>query len=144
MALGDCRLLTNRYLKQIEAMKLPEDVTISFKVLIDHWRFLTCQIHELRRSLQRQADKDCKLEKVYQSVPGVGIVTSRTLANELGNLSRFDNERALFSYTGLTPSEFWHGSRIGFLPDTFRHEDEWRHDRSNSNSQRRPRFGYAT
>jgi transposase len=112
MKLGDTRQLTNRYLKEIEAMKLSLEIALSFKVLIDLWRFLTLQIHALRSALQKQAEKDNKLEKVYQSVPGFGLITSRTLANELGDMSRFDNERALFSYTGLTPSEHSSGDRI--------------------------------
>jgi transposase len=112
MKLGDTRQLTNRYLKEIEEIKLSLEVGISFKVLINLWRFLTLQIHALRGELQKQAKKDDKLEKVYQSVPGFGLITSRTLANELGDLTRFDNERALFSYTGLTPSEHSSGDRI--------------------------------
>ncbi len=112
MTLGDCRLLTNRYLKGIETMDLPSDVKISFNMLIEQWRFLTTQIHQLRKALQNQAERDEKLDKIYQSVPGIGIVTSRTLANELGDLSRFENERALFSYTGLTPSEYSSGENV--------------------------------
>jgi len=112
MELGDSRQITNRYLKEIEARKLSVEIAFSFKVLIDQWRFLTRQIHELRSALQKQAEKDNKLEKVYQSVPGIGLITSRTLANELGDLSRFDNERALFSYTGLTPSERSSGESV--------------------------------
>jgi transposase len=112
MALDDIRQITNRYLKQIEAMKLPADVALGFKILIEQWRFLTRQLHELRGALQKQAEKDNKLEKVYQSVPGIGLITSRTLANELGDLSRFENERTLFAYTGLTPSEHSSGPNV--------------------------------
>ena len=36
----------------------------------------------------------------------------RSLATELGDLSRFANERALFSYTGLTPSEYSSGATV--------------------------------
>lgn len=112
MALGDNRQLTNRYLKQIEAMKLSVDVSLGFKILIEQWRFFTRQRLELRSALQKQADKDNKLETIYRSVPGIGLITSRTLANELGDLSRFENERALFSYTGLTPSEHSSGPTV--------------------------------
>jgi transposase len=74
MALGDSRAISNRYLKQIESMKLASDVGTGFKVLIDHWRFLTIQIHALRIELQKQADKDPKLEKIYHSVPDLLLV----------------------------------------------------------------------
>ncbi len=41
-----------------------------------------------------------------RSAPGIGFLAARVLSNELGNMSQFDNERQLFSYTGLTPSEY--------------------------------------
>ena len=34
------------------------------------------------------------------------------LSNELGDMSQFKNERQLFSYTGLTPSEYSSGENI--------------------------------
>lgn len=37
-------------------------------------------------------------EETYRSVPGVGFISARILANELGDLSQFANERQLFSY----------------------------------------------
>jgi len=101
MARDDTRQITNKYLKQIESMKLSEDVAFGFKILIEQWRFLTLQIYELRRALQKQAVKDIKLEKIYQSVPGIGLITSRTLANELGDLSRFENERGSIQLHGF-------------------------------------------
>jgi transposase len=108
----DYRPLSNRYLKQIESKDLGAEVSLGFRLLIEQWRFLTKQIHEIRKALQQQADRDIQLSKIYQSVPGIGLITSRTLANELGDLSRFENERALFSYTGLTPSEYSSGESV--------------------------------
>lgn len=107
----DKRLISNRYLRQIEALSLPEDVMIGFKILIEQWRFFTLQLFELRKALQKQAVKDQELHEIYQSVPGIGLVTGRTLANELGDLSRFNNEQTLFCFTGLTPSESSSGDR---------------------------------
>ena len=51
---------------------------------------------------------------MYRSVPGIGEVVARTLATatELGDMTRFANERALFSYTGLTPSEYSSGPAV--------------------------------
>src|SRR5262249_11834499 len=46
------------------------------------------------------------------SVTGIGEVVAGTLATELGDMTRFANERALFSYTGLTPSEYSSGPSI--------------------------------
>lgn len=68
------------------------------------WRALEKEIKQLEAKLAQQAAADPR-EATYRSVPGVGRVSARVLANELGDLSQFDNERQLFSYTGLTPSE---------------------------------------
>lgn len=112
MARDDKRAISNRYLKEIEKLKLPKEIQYSLEVFIEQWRFLTRQLMDLRKMLQKQANEDEKLESVYRSVPGIGLITSRTLANELGDLSRFKNERALSSYTGLTPSEYSSGEKV--------------------------------
>jgi transposase len=52
------------------------------------------------------------VEKIYRSVPGIGPISSRVLSNELGDLQRFSNERRLFSFTGLTPSEHSSGESV--------------------------------
>jgi transposase len=53
-----------------------------------------------------QARADAALESIYRSGPGIGRIGARVLSNELGNpAKRFHNERELFKYTGLTPSE---------------------------------------
>ena len=73
---------------------------------------MTGQIKEIEKKLVEQASQDDS-EKVYRSVPGIGPVSSRVLSNELGDLSkRFENERSLFSFTGLTPSEHSSGDSI--------------------------------
>ena len=42
----------------------------------------------------------------------MGEVVARTLATALGDMTRFANERALFSYTGLTPSAYASGASV--------------------------------
>jgi transposase len=73
-------------------------------MLRDEWVELAKRIKEIDRLLVEQA-KDDPLDAVYRSVPGVGPLISRILSAELGDMSQFRNERALFSFTGLTPSE---------------------------------------
>lgn len=73
------------------------------------WQALDKEIARLESELRKQAEADEQREKTYRSVPGVGAVSARILANELGDLSQFANERQLFSYTGLTPAEYSSG-----------------------------------
>ena len=106
------RMLSHRYLREIAAWSLAPELRVSLTLLAEQWRFATRQLIEIRRLLQEQAAAQAELEKVYRSVPGIGAVVARTLATELGDMTRFANERALFSYTGLTPSEYSSGSSV--------------------------------
>jgi transposase len=112
IAPGSRRLITHRYLREIETWSLPVELRMSLSWLSEQWRFATRQLIDIRRLLRDQAQSQPRLEGVYRSVPGVGEVAARILATELGDLSRFANERSLFSYTGLTPSEYSSGTSV--------------------------------
>ncbi|MGB7084545.1 MAG: IS110 family transposase, partial [Phormidesmis sp.] len=75
------------------------------------WQTLDEEIAKLEQALKQQAKEDPN-ESTYRSAPGVGPLSARILSNELGNMSQFQNERQLFSYTGLTPSEYSSGENI--------------------------------
>lgn len=112
-AFDDRRAITERYLREIEKKALAEALRYGLSLLIEQWRFLTRQKREIAKKLDDQAKEHPELEKVYRSVPGIGPVSARVLSNELGDLSvRFKNERALFGFTGLTPSEYSSGDRV--------------------------------
>lgn len=106
------KLITAAYLKRLELQEKPEEMANCLQYLIDQWRFLTVQLKEVQKRLAEQAKEDKELERIYRSVPGVGQVHARVLANELGDLQRFSSEKKLFSYTGLTPSEHSSGDRV--------------------------------
>jgi transposase len=109
----DNKPMSAAYLKRIERQKLPDDLMYCLRLLGDQWKFLTMKLKEIAEKLGEQAKGDEALEKVYQSVPGVGNISARVLSNELGNLAeRFRNERALFSFTGLTPGEHSSGDSV--------------------------------
>jgi transposase len=83
---------------------LPSEVIRGIQSLVAIWEALSKEIRALDRELIIQASKD-PLEKTYRSLPGIGAQASRVLSTELGDALHFSNERALFSFTGLTPSE---------------------------------------
>src|SRR5262249_59301770 len=106
------RLMRSRYCREMAAWELPPELRVSLTLLADQWRFATRQLLDVRRLLREQAKAQVALETVYRSVPGIGEVVARTLATELGDRARFANERALLSYTGLTPSEYSSGASM--------------------------------
>lgn len=110
--LGSQRMISNRYIRELESGILPSELKISLGFIFEHWRLATQQLIKIRRQMQDQAKTDGKLEEIYRNVPGIGEVVARTFATELGDMSRFANERALFSFTGLTPSEYSSGESV--------------------------------
>lgn len=89
------------------------DASYALCILCEEWLYLNQQIKKIDEKLAKQAEED-PLEKTYRSLPGVGPVVARTLANELGDLSQFANEKQLFSYIGLTPREHSSGEHRWF------------------------------
>jgi transposase len=81
-------------------------------MLAEQWRFVTRQLIEMRRLLRDQATAQTAIDKVYRRVPGLGEVVARTWATALGDMTRFANERALLSDTGLTPSAYASGATV--------------------------------
>ena len=80
-------------------------------MLRDEWHHLAKQVKEIDRMLVEEGKKD-PLNAVYRSVPGIGPLIAMVLSSELGDMSQFPNERALFSFTGLTPTEYSSGGHI--------------------------------
>ena len=80
------------------------------------WLEFNQQITSFNNELKRQAE-DSPVTLIYRSASGIGPVTAATLAVELGDMSQFKNEKALFSYTGLTPTEYSSGEqrRLGCI-----------------------------
>lgn len=100
--------LSQKFMDGYLQMDLAERLKRSLSTIYKIWKFIHEEIKSLEKEMKLQAAAD-KNEATYRSVPGIGPVTSRVLSNELGDMSQFKNERAVFSYTGLTPSEFSSG-----------------------------------
>lgn len=103
--------VSERYLVWVESLELLPGHKFAISELIEAWRYETNRIKRFNKKLQEQAQED-SMEGIYRSAPGVGSVTSRILSNELGDMSRFDNEKQLFSSSGLTPGEYSSGDHV--------------------------------
>jgi transposase len=101
-----------KWINNLKNLSMPNGIRYALNHLVDMWKEITVRIKSIDTEMQRQATEDHELEQVYRSVPGIGPVCARVFSNELGNLSQFANERQLFSYTGLTPSEHSSGDHV--------------------------------
>lgn len=107
----ETRQMTHTLVEELLAMAPSKELTIVINAYWSVWKNLDKEIKTIEEELKHQAKEDSN-EKTYRSVPGVGPQSARILSNELGNMSQFKNERQLFSYTGLTPSEHSSGETI--------------------------------
>ena len=60
-------------------------------------------IEAYTKKVAEQSD-DNPTAKLLESIPGIGDLLALLLAVEIGDISRFSNDRALASYAGLVPS----------------------------------------
>jgi len=104
-------VLTTKYAQELISGVEQVELKTALTALFSQWEYLNQEIKDLEKELRKQA-KDDELEATYRSVPGIGELMARVLSTELGDMSQFPNERALFSYTGLTPCEYSSGEQV--------------------------------
>jgi transposase len=107
----ESRRMTHTLVEELLAKAAPKELMIAIHAYWSVWKKLDTEIHKIEEELKEQS-KDDPNEKTYRSVPGVGPLSARILSNELADMSQFKNERQLFSFTGLTPSEHSSGEIV--------------------------------
>jgi len=106
------KMVCPKWIKELRNKTLAHGVKFALNQSMDLWLYLDAKVKEIDKEISTQAEQDGALEKVYTSVPGIGATSARVLANELEDTMQFKNERQLFSYTGLTPSEHSSGEHV--------------------------------
>jgi len=112
IAAYDKKKVSEKWINGLSKLNLTPGIRFSLQMHITMWKEFNEKIKEIKDEMKRQAIKDSEVDNVYQSSPGIGGVSARILANELGNLTQFENERQIFSYVGLTPSEYSSGEHV--------------------------------
>lgn len=107
----DTREMSHKLVGEILSRSPSPEFSLVIEAYWQVWKSIETQIRKIEQKLKEQAEIDPN-ETIYRSAPGIGSLSARILSNELGDLSQFANERQLFSYTGLTPSEFSSGDTI--------------------------------
>lgn len=102
---------------EVEAKNYSEYFLYTLNQYAQQWTQLNIRLKEVNKMIKRQANEEKDLQQIYESVPGIGPLFARELANELGDMKQFHNEKKLFSFTGLTPSEHSSGehTRLGHI-----------------------------
>jgi len=111
----DTRVSQKWLLKKVAEVKqkgYSEDFCYSVNEYAEQWIQLNNKLKEIELRLAAQAQSEKELQTIYESVPGIGRIHARQLANELGDMKQFANEKRLFSFTGLTPSEYSSGEYV--------------------------------
>lgn len=103
--------LSEKKCNQLRNLNLSENDQFCLNLLLDEWGGISQTIKTCEKQLKQQSVID-ELETYYKSAPGVGHIIARVLSNELGDMTQFENERRLFSYCGLTPSEYSSGEKV--------------------------------
>jgi transposase len=104
--------ISDKWIQSVLKGKYDEYSSFAIESLCNLWLNVAKEIDILDVRIKKQAANDLPMECVYRSAPGIGPVHARILANELEDMSHFKNEKKLFSYTGLTPSEHSSGEHV--------------------------------
>lgn len=105
------RPMSHKLVKELLSGADSSELRIVIQADWNIWKMLDEEICKLAQAIKEQAKTDPN-DATYRSAPGVGPLSARILANELGDMSQFNNERQLFDYTGLTPCEYSSGENI--------------------------------
>lgn len=111
IAFDENRTMSHKLVQELLNCVSETELKIAIECYWNIWKKLDEEISKLTQAIKEQAKTDPN-EVTYRSAPGVGPLSARILANELGDMSQFKNERQLFSFTGLTPAEYSSGDNI--------------------------------
>lgn len=108
----DKRRASEKWINGLSKYEMTPGVKFAIEKFVTMWIEFNQKIKEIDIELKSQAIKDRATDVVYQSAPGIGPTSARILANELGDLQQFENERQLSSFVGVTPSEHSSGEHV--------------------------------
>ena len=104
-------VLRRKDIKELIEKLPPNELSITVETHYRLWESIEQELKYINKRLAEQAST-CSLDALYQRVPGIGRVSARILANELGDLQQFRSQKALYRFVGLTPSEHSSGERV--------------------------------
>ena len=85
--------VSEKWLKELQDKIMSDEIRYAVGRYCKMWLYLTGEIKNIEAKMLLQEGEDEFIEAVYRSSPGIGVVSARALANELGDMMRFGNER---------------------------------------------------
>jgi transposase len=94
--------------------QLPPRLVAILERLHAHFKYLTEQIGEIEKELDRQLAEDPIGQRLL-TIPGVGPITASLLASELGDGKQYRHGRDFAAAVGLVPRQFSTGGKANLL-----------------------------
>jgi transposase len=106
--------------------QLPPRLVAILERLHAHSKYLTEQIGDIEKELQRQLSDDALGQRLL-TIPGVGPITASLLASELGDGKQYRCSRDFAAAVGLVPRQYSTGGRSTLLGISKRGDKNIRH-----------------
>ena len=106
--------------------QLPPRLVAVLERLHAHFKYLTEQIGDIEKELQRQLSDDALGQRLL-TIPGVGPITASLLASELGDGKQYRCSRDFAAAVGLVPRQYSTGGRSTLLGISKRGDKNIRH-----------------
>ena len=106
--------------------RLPPRLVAILDRLHTHFKYLTEQIRDIEKELERQLADDSLGQRLL-TIPGVGTITASLLASELGDGKQYRCSRDFAAAVGLVPRQYSTGGKSNLLGISKRGNKNIRH-----------------
>lgn len=129
--------------RMLEVIKqLPPETCYTLKCLLSELDRVIYQISRIEKRMKKVFGKTEIVERLM-TLPGIGFILAVTIANEIGDITRFPTAPQLASYSGMTPRVHSSGghTRYGKLRNDVNHYLKWAYSEAgNSTAVNHKRF----
>ena len=82
----DDRKISKRWIKEVLTLNVAEEIKYCITTYAEEWLHINDKLKDILKKLSEQASEDKIIDDMYRTVPGIGALSARILANELGDL----------------------------------------------------------
>lgn len=106
--------------------QLPSETRYTLRCLLRELDMVGSQIERIEKRMKKVFSKTGQVKRLM-TLPGIGFILAVTIANEIGDISRFATPQRLASYSGTVPRVHSSGghTRYGKLRNDVNHYLKW-------------------